>query len=86
MPTMTWPRTITRGPLKGRVFVSQAEYQKEITRLKNHPSSINVDDYYFEFTLVKGSVKFTVIGDPRKGDDVDQVLDILAKYGSDKEN
>lgn len=83
----TWPRTISRGPFKGRRFESNGAYMKALAELKAAPGSKNGkaipgDDQYFEFKLVTGRLEMTVTGDPRNGDDVDAVVNILAQYGS----
>lgn len=86
--TGPWPRVIKRGPLKGKSFGSQWEYMKALNDMKHAPGSkdgkaVPGTDYYYELTLVKGPLRLTVTGDPRKEEDIDTLLGVLGQFGTE---
>lgn len=90
MPTrhnrMAFPRTMNRGILKGRHFDNINEYQQALRYVrKGAPRARAVvagDQHVFKLTVISGSLEVALTGDPRRTEDVDKALDMLAEFGS----
>jgi hypothetical protein len=81
MSTMTYPRTMTRGPLKGRTFESAADHRKAkaaaAKRTTRKTPVVKGGAEQFTLVVVSGSAEVRVLGDPRSPADVDLAVRVL---------
>jgi hypothetical protein len=82
MSTMTYPRTMTRGPLKGRTFKDAAAHRKAKAAAAKKGARRRVPVLKggaerFTLDVVSGSAEVVVTGDPRSPADVDLAVAVL---------
>lgn len=79
MPPLEFPRTMTKGLLKGQRFDSQREYMEALAVAQR--SKKVEDEHRFELTVVDGKMTVRITGDPRSTKDIDRLLELLSQYG-----
>jgi len=77
MPTMQFPRTMTKGVLKGQTFRSQADYNSALKAARNgHRKGTP----HFMLRVEVGAMVLEVQGDPTSESDIDALLKALTAF------
>lgn len=77
-PRYGYPRTMKKGLLKGRHFDSRDDYFKALTKAQGGGKASEKKAPHFVLEITDGDTQFRAEGNPRKSEDVDLVLDLLA--------
>lgn len=81
--TMKFPRTISRGPLKGRTFETWGAYSKALNSLREARDEVGAPalpgpESVFEVFVKSGTFEMKMTGDPRDRAQVKQAGSMLA--------
>lgn len=77
--TPTYPRVMRKGRFKGQRFETQKDYQAAINGSKTVRPKLD-EQWRFHLRVTAGTLDIEVSGDPRKPEDVDKLLDLLARF------